>query len=132
MDAADGVENNSQCIVALGDGQHGVIMLPVSLYYCRVLAKLSIGLEARPDLTANHLDEEDGTEEATERSTLVEKSANVVREAFIKCLTDRSGAPGKQGKPEGKKSGVYSAANLCLKLLYKVTTAQFPTASPPY
>jgi hypothetical protein len=81
-----------------------------------------MGLDRRPELVAHLLRLESGPdqEESTEKVTLVEKSANVVREAFIKCLTDRSGTPGVHGKPEGKRVGIYLMANLCLKLLFQV------------
>ena len=53
--------------------------------------------------------------------TLVESSANVIREAFSKCLSERSGnASGVHvnGKPEGRRIGIYLTANLCLKLFF--------------
>ncbi|KKZ61859.1 hypothetical protein EMCG_03648 [[Emmonsia] crescens] len=109
----------NQCVIALSDSQMGVIVLPTVLYLSKVLAKLAIGLDRRPELVSHLLKEGTGSDEATEKVTLVEKSANVVREAFIKCLTDRSGAAGTQGKPEGKRVGIYLMANLCLKLLFK-------------
>ncbi|KAI1909898.1 hypothetical protein LOZ53_004435 [Ophidiomyces ophidiicola] len=109
----------NQCIVALGDGQYGVIVLPTVLHLCKVLAKLAIGLDRRPELIAHLVHDEGDSEGATEKVTLVEKSANVVREAFIKCLTDRTGTPGIHGKPEGRRVGIYLMANLCLKLLFK-------------
>lgn len=59
--------------------------------------------------------------EATERVTLVESSANVIREAFKKCLSERSGPPSgidSNGKPEGRRVGIYLMANLCLKLFF--------------
>lgn len=104
----------------------GVVVLPTVLYLSKILAKLAMGLDRRPELVAYLMREgtQPGREEATEKITLVEKAANVVREAFIKCLTDRSGAPGPQGKPEGKRIGIYLMANLCLKLLFKVGRAQ--------
>jgi hypothetical protein len=81
-----------------------------------------MGLDRRPELVAHLMREwaEPGREETTEKVTFVEKAANVVREAFIKCLSDRSGTPGPHGKPEGKRMGIYLTANLCLKLLFKV------------
>ncbi|OJD27818.1 hypothetical protein ACJ73_00790 [Blastomyces percursus] len=109
----------NQCVIALSDSQMGVIVFPTVLYLSKVLAKLAIGLDRRPELVSHLLKEAGGSDEATEKVTLVEKSANVVREAFIKCLTDRSGAAGTQGKPEGKRVGIYLMANLCLKLLFK-------------
>lgn len=48
-------------------------------------------------------------------------SANVIREAFKKCLSERSGnASGidTNGKPEGRRIGIYLTANLCLKLFF--------------
>ncbi|KAL2869668.1 uncharacterized protein BJX67DRAFT_319170 [Aspergillus lucknowensis] len=111
----------NQCVIALGDGQFGVVVLPTVLYLSKVLAKLAMGLDRRPELVAHLLRIEGGPDqdESTEKVTLVEKSANVVREAFIKCLTDRSGTPGVHGKPEGKRAGIYLMANLCLKLLFQ-------------
>lgn len=108
--------------MALGDSQMGVIMLPTVLYLSKVLAKLAMGLDRRPELIAHILRMEGVTdrEENAEKVTLVEQSANVVREAFIKCLTDRTGTPGPHGKPEGKRTGIYLMANLCLKLLFQV------------
>ncbi|KAK2809685.1 hypothetical protein FQN50_003529 [Emmonsiellopsis sp. PD_5] len=111
----------NQCVIALSDSQMGVIVLPTVLYLSKILAKLAIGLDRRPELVAHLMKDglDSDRDEATEKVTLVEKSANVVREAFIKCLTDRSGAAGTQGKPEGKRVGIYLMANLCLKLLFK-------------
>ncbi|KAL4816775.1 hypothetical protein BDW67DRAFT_184592 [Aspergillus spinulosporus] len=111
----------NQCVMALGDSQFGIVVLPTVLYLSKVLAKLAMGLDRRPELIAHLLRLEGGADqdESTEKVTLVEKSANVVREAFIKCLTDRSGTPGVLGKPEGKRVGIYLMANLCLKLLFQ-------------
>ncbi|KAE8341756.1 hypothetical protein BDV24DRAFT_162980 [Aspergillus arachidicola] len=115
------VPAHSQSVLALGDSQYGVIVLPTVLYLSKVLAKLAMGLDRRPELIAHLLRMEGRSDqdESIEKVTLVEKSANVVREAFIKCLTDRSGTPGVHGKPEGKRVGIYLMANLCLKLLFQ-------------
>ncbi|KAK2757552.1 hypothetical protein FQN54_004521 [Arachnomyces sp. PD_36] len=111
----------NQCVLALSDSQMGVIVLPTVLYLSKVLAKLALGLDRRPELIAHVLQEagDSDREGVTEKITLVEKSANVVREAFIKCLTDRSSSTGMHGKPEGKRVGIYLMANLCLKLLFQ-------------
>lgn len=100
----------------------GVLVLPTALYLSKVMAKLAMGLDRQPDLIAHLLRMEGRSdqEENLEKVTLVEQSANVVREAFIKCLTDRSGTPGPHGKPEGRRVGIYLMANLCLKLLFQV------------
>ena len=52
----------------------------------------------------------------------MEDCANLVRDAFIKCLADKTGTAGLAGdgrrsRPENKRMGIYTTANLCLKLL---------------
>lgn len=111
----------SQCILALSSSI-GLVVLPTVISLSQTLARLAIGLDKRPDLVA-HLSQRDaqvGGEEATERVTLVEGSANVIREAFKKCLSERSGPPNgiENGKPEGRRIGIYITANLCLKLFF--------------
>lgn len=98
-------------------------MLPTIISLSRTLARLAIGLDKRPDLIAHLARREStiGSEEAAERVTLVESSANVIREAFKKCLSERSGPPSgidTNGKPEGRRIGIYTTANLCLKLFF--------------
>ena len=88
-----------------------------------MLARLAIGLDKRPDLIAHLTRRESsaGSEEAAERVTLVESSANMIREAFKKCLSERSGnisGLDSDGKPEGRRIGIYLAANLCLRLFF--------------
>jgi len=100
----------------------GLVVLPTVISFSRTLARLAIGLDKRPDLVA-HLTQRSqstGSEEATERVTLVESSANAIREAFKKCLSERSGPPSgiDNGKPEGRRIGIYLTANLCLKLFF--------------
>ena len=100
------------------------MILPTVIALSKTLAKLAIGLDKRPDLTA-HLTQRQsgagGSDEAGERITLVEGSANVIREAFKKCLSERSGnASGvdSHGNPEGRRVGIYITANICLKLFF--------------
>ena len=101
----------------------GLVVLPTVISLSRILARLAIGLDKRPELIA-HLTQranEAGNEEAVERVTLVEGSANVIREAFKKCLSERSGGISgvdSQGRPEGRRIGIYLTANLCLKLFF--------------
>ena len=62
------------------------------------------------------------------RKTLVEGTAESIQRAFTMCLTERStnrNGIGKDGKPEGKKVGIYSFANLVLKLLFQVCRKPF-------
>ncbi|KAI5298125.1 hypothetical protein KEM56_004295, partial [Ascosphaera pollenicola] len=68
-----------QCLFALGDSQHGVIVLPTALYLSKTLAKLAIDLDKRPDLIAHLLNAgPSSTDEAVEKVTLVEQSANTI------------------------------------------------------
>lgn len=114
----------SQAIIALSDTTNGVIILPTVLYLSRVLAKVALGLDKNPELVSNvQKDQTAGDLEGTaEKVTFVETSANVLREAFIKCLADKSGGgigAGRRGKPENKRTGIYMTANSCLKLLFQ-------------
>ena len=100
------------------------MILPTVIALSKRLARLAIGLDKRPELIA-HLTERGtgagGNDEVGERVTLVESSANVIREAFKKCLSERSGNTSgvdSSGKPEGRRVGIYLTANLCLKLFF--------------
>ena len=101
----------------------GLVVLPTVISLSRTLARLAIGLDKQPELT-EHLTRRESTmggEEAVERVTLVESSANVIREAFKKCLSERSGnisGLDNNGMPEGRRIGIYLTANLCLKLFF--------------
>ncbi|KAL8689773.1 MAG: hypothetical protein Q9218_004628 [Villophora microphyllina] len=101
----------------------GLIILPTVISLSRTLSRLAIGLDKRPDLVANLTSREAtaGAEEAGERVTLAEGSANLIREAFKKCASERSGSVSgldSNGKPEGRRIGIYLMANVCLKLFF--------------
>ena len=101
----------------------GLTVLPTVISLSRMLAKLAIGLDKRPDLIASlrQRRESTGGNESEERITLVESSANVIREAFKKCLSERSASMSgidANGRPEGRRVGIYLTANLCLKLFF--------------
>ncbi|KAF7673135.1 hypothetical protein GT037_009086 [Alternaria burnsii] len=104
---------------ALQHPTKGILMLPTIMYYAKVFARVAIGLEKRPDLTM-HLITTDVDEDGQSES-LPERAANIVRQAFIICLNDRNTVPGgiKDGKPDGKKVGIYKMANICLKTLFQ-------------
>lgn len=100
------------------------MVLPTVISLSRTLARLAIGLDKRPDLVAHLISIEStaGSDGASERVTLVESSANVIREAFKKCLSERSGPSSgidSNGNPEGRRLGIYITANLCLKLFFQ-------------
>lgn len=103
---------------ALQHPTKGIMMLPTIMYYARVFARVAIGLDNNPSLAQQLLVDVD---EEGQRESLPEKAANIVRQAFIICLNDRNTAPGgiKDGKPDGKKIGIYKMANLCLKTLFQ-------------
>ena len=79
-------------------------------------------LDKRPDLT-RRLRKVTSIDQGEARKTLVEGTAESIQRAFTICLTERStnrNGVGRDGKPEGKKVGIYSFANLVLKLLFQV------------
>ncbi len=107
------------CITALSNASYGIVILPTTIQLSSALATLAITLDKRPDLT-RHLKV---TNDGESRKTLVEGTAESIQRAFSMCLNDRGLSPngiGKDGKPEGRKIGVYLFANLVLKLLFKV------------
>ncbi|CAA9957400.1 hypothetical protein PTTW11_01046 [Pyrenophora teres f. teres] len=103
---------------ALQHPTKGIMMLPTIMYYAKVFARVAIGLDKRPDLAQELMFEVD---EDGQRESLPEKAANIVRQAFIICLNDRNTVPGgiKDGKPDGKKVGIYKMANICLRTLFQ-------------
>lgn len=84
-----------------------------------MLSRLAIGLDKQPELIA-HLATQ-SSDESGGRETLPERAANIIRQAFVVCLNDRTGTlqEMRNGQPEGKKVGIYKIANLCLKVLFQ-------------
>ncbi|KAM0717929.1 hypothetical protein Q7P37_006261 [Cladosporium fusiforme] len=106
---------------ALAHPSLGYLMLQTVVTNARLVCRLAIGLDRQPELLAGSTMEGAG-EEGGYRETLPEKAANTIRVAFTTALNDRSGSPGgldEHGFPEGKKRGVYTLANLCLKILFQ-------------
>ncbi|EON65482.1 hypothetical protein W97_04720 [Coniosporium apollinis CBS 100218] len=108
-----------KCNSALGHPSLGIVILPTVIAYSRVLARLAIGLDKRPELIA-HLTKQ-SSDDSGVRETLPERAANILRQAFVTCLNDRTGTASgvRDGKPDGKKVGIYTIANLCLKILFQ-------------
>jgi hypothetical protein len=102
---------------ALQHPTKGILMLPTIMSYSKVFAKVAMGLDKHPELIQHLLEESMGEE--GQRESLPEKAANVVRQAFITCLNDRNTVLGgiKNGRPDGKKVGIYKMANICLRIL---------------
>ena len=121
---------------ALTSPVHGLIILPTVILYSRVLSRLALALDKRPDLLSSYITQASTDNHSTtsstksllsSRETLPEKAANTIRQAFVTCLNDRSGTsptgyitnPQTSLQiPEAKKVGIYKLANLCLKILF--------------
>ncbi len=103
----------------------GIVILPTVIAFSRTLAGLTVGLDNRPELTAQWVRRQSVTagEDGESRLNIVEDTAEKIREGFKTCLNERTSGKGvtKDGKPEGKKIGIYLMANLCLKLYFQVS-----------
>lgn len=96
----------------------GLVMVPTVVFFSQTLSKLSIGLDKRPDLTANLSTDQSDT---GEHVTLVEASANVIKESCLRCLNDRAGGVnGLEANDTiaGRKIGIYALANIALRLFF--------------
>ncbi|KAJ5052293.1 uncharacterized protein L3040_002047 [Drepanopeziza brunnea f. sp. 'multigermtubi'] len=108
------------CNTAMSNATYGIIMLPTAMQLCKALAQLAVMLDGMPHLTQKMAQVKDV--EAGEKKTLVESTAETIQRAFTLCLNERTPSKngiGRDGKPEGKKIGIYSFANMVLKLLFK-------------
>jgi hypothetical protein len=114
-----GLIQTRQANSALAHPVKGILLLPTIINYSRVFSRVALGLDKRPELI-QHLLADSMNEEGT-RESLPEKAANIVRVAFTNCLNDRNTVPGgiKDGRPDGKKIGIYKMANICLKILFQ-------------
>lgn len=107
----------------MSNQSYGIIILPTAIQLSSALAKLAMTLDKRPDLT-QRLRKVMNVDQGESRKSLVEGTAECIQRAFTMCLTERSSnlnGIGKDGKPENKKVGIYSFANLVLKLLFQVS-----------
>ncbi|KAF1848410.1 uncharacterized protein K460DRAFT_277822 [Cucurbitaria berberidis CBS 394.84] len=97
----------------------GILMLPTIMNYAKAFARIAVGLDKEPELIQHLI--ADSVDDEGKRESLPEKAANTVRQAFIICLNDRNTVPGgiRDGKPDGKKIGIYKMANICLKILFQ-------------
>ncbi|TAQ86443.1 hypothetical protein B7494_g5229 [Chlorociboria aeruginascens] len=116
------------CITALSNTTHGIIVLPTAIQLSAALSKLAMTLDKRPDLT-QRLRKVTNIDQGESRKTLVEGTAESIQRAFTMCLTERSSNRNgiRDGKPEGKKVGIYSFANLVLRLLFQCRKTRLAT-----
>ncbi|KFG79184.1 PCI domain-containing protein [Metarhizium anisopliae] len=121
----------NSCGTAFTHPTYGAMLLQASMSFSVTLARFTLQLNRRPDLTRRirSVDEDSGGK------SVAESSAEIIQKIFTTCLTDRS-----VGRvPEGKKVGVYMFANLVLKLLFacrrtnlaKMIFVNISTISPP-
>ena len=103
---------------ALAHATLGYLILPTVVTNARLVCKLAIGLDKRPELIAHLKSGQPGGEDGGQRETLPERAANILRQAFVTCLNDRTPVA-RGGKPEGRKRGIYIIANICLKILFQ-------------
>jgi hypothetical protein len=116
----ESANEGSACITAFSNSTYGIVILPTTISLSAALAKLAVTLDKRPDLTRRLKLSAEGGES---RKTLVEGTAESIQRAFTMCLTERTtnrNGIGKDGRPESKKIGIYSFANMVLKLLFQV------------
>lgn len=101
---------------ALAHPTKGVILIPTMVSYANTFAQVTIWLDKQPELVANlnMVVTEEG-----EKESLAEKAANIVRQAFVTCLSDKG-----QGIRGTKKVAVYQLANTCLKILFQCDQKQ--------
>lgn len=114
--------DNSSCGTAFTHPTYGAMLLQASMSFSVTLARFTLQLNRRPDLTRRirSVDEETGGK------SVAESSAEIIQKIFTTCLTDRS-----VGRvPEGKKVGVYMFANLVLKLLFAVCLSYLLSSQP--
>ncbi|KAH6996274.1 hypothetical protein BKA56DRAFT_473266 [Ilyonectria sp. MPI-CAGE-AT-0026] len=120
----------NSCATAFAHPTYGAMLLKTSMSLSETLARFTMRLNRRPDLTRRLRSVDDD-------KTIAESSAEIIQKIFTTCLTDRSS--GRYSKPEGKKIGVYMFANLVLKLLFacrrthlaKMIFVNISTISPP-
>ncbi|KAI0997712.1 hypothetical protein K3495_g10477 [Podosphaera aphanis] len=111
------------CITALSHATNGIMVLPTTVYLCSCLAKLTMTLDKRPDLTARIRKVAD----EGESKTLVESTAETIQRAFTVCLTERTSNRNemiRDGRPESKIIEIYQFANMVLKLLFQCRKPQ--------
>jgi hypothetical protein len=105
----------TKCAAALQNDPHGVLILPTALEYAKVLGRLAIGLDKRPDLIAHIAVTDDGP-----ATSLPERAAMNLRSILGICARD--------AKPHGKSDAVYKMAILCFKILFQCDkTDSLPT-----
>ncbi|KAF2173899.1 hypothetical protein M409DRAFT_62124 [Zasmidium cellare ATCC 36951] len=96
----------------------GQIMIQTVISCAKLICRLAIGLDKQPELIAHLKSSKPGGEDGG-RETLPERTAETIRQALTTCLNDRTSDLDQNGRPEGKKRGIYIIANICLKIFFQ-------------
>ncbi|KAK4498233.1 hypothetical protein PRZ48_010890 [Zasmidium cellare] len=96
----------------------GHIMTQTVISCAKLICRLAIGLDKQPELIAHLKSNNPGGEDGG-RETLPERAAETIRQALTTCLNDRTSDIGEDGRPQGKKRGIYIIANICLKIFFQ-------------
>lgn len=104
---------------ALVHPSYGHLMLLPVVNCAKLVCRLAIGLDKQPELVAHLKSDKADQDDGGPRDTLPERAADTLRKAFTTCLNDRAAALSSDGKPIGKKKGIYKIANICLKILFQ-------------
>ena len=94
-------------------------MLPVVVGFAKVICKLAIFIDVHPEMFAHLKPSRGGGDDDGPSSTLPERAAELLRGGLTTCLNDRFSSLDAEGKPEGKKRGIYLIANICLKIFFQ-------------
>lgn len=92
------------------------MLLKTSMSISKSLSKLVMILMKRPHLLAQIQQGTSGEE--GERKSIAETAADILQKIFTSCLMDRTSK--RFDPPKGKKVGVYTFANLILRLFISV------------
>lgn len=92
-------------------------MIPLVLSFVNVLRYIAINLDRNPDLVSEGK-VKTSSEGDEGRITFVENTANIVREAFNRCLLHSK--PDQPPNAESATSGIYSTINSSMKLYDRV------------
>ncbi|OAA61505.1 PCI domain-containing protein [Cordyceps fumosorosea ARSEF 2679] len=103
----------NSCATAFAHPSYGGMLLQASMSLSETLARLTMMLNRRPDLTRKLRSAAPGDED---KASVAESSAEIIQKIFTTCLNDRSNP--RASPPVGRRAGVYMFANLVLKLLF--------------
>lgn len=93
-------------------------MLHIVVTSARFVSYLAITLDKNPQMLRNR-NKASTQDEGSQAESLAEGAVNNLRDAFNTCATDRLAHVDSNGKPDGRKRGIYLIANICLKILFQ-------------